>query len=207
MAKRTRASASDATGSPVEPGSATSGAESHAERNPGSGGGSSDGSTVDLANVPGAGSGTGAGGDTGERRPRSDRGRPRGPRKAKETISVGNLKQILLTSHASLALIAQAPSIAIADSEAGLLAETLGNVAQWYDIPEVGQKSIDHFNLFMALVTVYGTRLFAVANRAKAAKPAPQAQPAPQAPPGMWDGSTPLEVQHPPGATAPGNRH
>jgi hypothetical protein len=100
-----------------------------------------------------------------------------------------------------LAGLCQAPGIAIDTGEAERLAAAIGRVSRWYDIPEIGEKAMDHYALAVALATIYGTRLFAWSNAANAAKgapgpgkpapPRPQPQPAPQAPRG--DGSLSLE--------------
>jgi len=153
------------------------------------------GGTVDLASVtPAGGDGSGGDGGTANRKPRSDRGRPRGPRKAEGSISLGGFKAIILDTHLMLATIAKAPQWALEDDEAGRLAETFGRVSRWYDIPEVGEKAADHYAFFMAIAMVYGTRLFASAKASKTAVAAPQSQPAPSANPNP--APVPLQKEH-----------
>jgi hypothetical protein len=100
------------------------------------------------------------------------------------------LKEILLDTHMMLAGLCQAPGLALDESEAERLATTIGRVSRWYDIPEIGEKAMDHYALAVALATIYGTRLFAYINTAAASKGAPgpgrpappRPQPSPQQP-------------------------
>jgi hypothetical protein len=108
------------------------------------------------------------------------------------------LKEILFDTHLMLAGLCSAPGIAIDQTEAERLAATFGRVARWYDIPEIGEKAMDHYALAVTLATVYGTRLFAWMNTkgapgpGKPAPPRPQPQPNPSQQGPRGDGSLSL---------------
>lgn len=63
-----------------------------------------------------------------------------------------------------LAGLCKAPGIAIDEDEADQLAKSFERVIRWYDIPEIGEKAMDHYAFAATLGTVYGTRFFAWLN-------------------------------------------
>jgi hypothetical protein len=96
----------------------------------------------------------------------------------------------LLDTHLMLARIFHAPNFEIDDGEAGRIAESFQRVARWYDMPEIGEKALDHYAFATALVAVYGPRIGAAMAKPKAVKPAtPQGAPMQQQP--IYDGPDP----------------
>ncbi len=139
---------------------------------------------VDLADLAaddgGTGTGTGTGTDAGTgtgtgtgRKPRADKGRPRGPRAGGQaTISLGvgvadSLKDVLAGVHLALSMALRVPEIALTEEQSKALAEATANVLRHYDMA-VSVKAMDWTRLVMTLAAVYGTK--AVMIRARMAR-------------------------------------
>lgn len=173
---------------PSEPGSPPLGADSpngqHAtgadgnENRPGNG---DDGSIVNLADTIGDDDNDddGSGGSEPTRKPRSDRGRPRGQARKKESVDIsGLIAENLFACHAFLAGLSGKDILRIEEKEAEQVGGAIQNVARHYDIPGVDQKTVDWIRLARTLGMVYGTRLFAM--RMSAPAKAPAAAPKPE---------------------------
>ena len=156
------------------------------------------GQTIDPAAIAGSGPASAAGTETGgERKPRSDRGRERGPHKQKRTFddNLGDLTSIaewISEIHAFAAFVTGMTELNLDESkgEHVKIATGLQRVARHYDLPGVDPKTADWMNLCKVLAAIYGRRLytFTMRTRSEAAKdvtPAapPSAQAPPQAPP------------------------
>lgn len=142
---------------------------------------------VDPATAFGDGNASGDGdsnnGGTGEP-PRRKRGRPPGSksRRSGETqdkIDLSGLESILLSIHTMLHAMTQAPEWALEPAEAKSLADATSRVARHYEIAGLDQKTVDWGNLFVALGSVYGSRVFAFRLR-KQGERGTQPRPAPR---------------------------
>lgn len=160
------------------------------------------------------------------RKPRSDRGKPRGSRadKAEDKINLGDFAQIISEIHSGIALLANIPELALDESkdEHIKLARAIERVKRHYDLPSVSPIALDWFLLLKAVFMIYGARLIAynLRTRAENARPInnppavmrqapinptapPPAQPTPKPPP-----NAPINIQPAPGviraATIPG---
>lgn len=178
MAKRTRKPAipssepDDGTDAPIV------GDTGHANVVADSGGAS--GPTV----IDPAGIGSGGNGDDGnDGQPRKrGRGRPpgSGAGKTKQVpLNVNGLEKLLVGIHATLAMLASAPELALdtasADfdgkTEAQFLASSIKDVANHYHVEWMDQKSIDWLNLIQCCVIVYGGRFYAIRSRMRTSTP------------------------------------
>jgi hypothetical protein len=94
----------------------------------------------------------------------------------------------LLDTHLLLAGLFHNERLKLADEEGERLAETIGRVIRWYDIPAISERAADHYAFAMAAIMIWGTRIMTEINERKKARGAPtvirpvsQASPAPQA--------------------------
>lgn len=115
-----------------------------------------------LAGQSDAGSndGDGADGSTGERKPRADRGRPRGPRK-NAPLDLSDLKDIIVMVHAGIAVAFQAPTLSLDDVEGDKLAGAVQKVLRHYDLPDVASETKDWIGLIITAGAIYGPRMAA----------------------------------------------
>lgn len=148
-----------------------------------------------------------ASGGTGNRKPRSDAGKPRGPRGSrtasgpKASISVDGLEGILLSIHGMLASIAKTPELEIQPSEAEKLAKAISAVQDQYPITKIDAKAVVWINLFSAMGMIYGPRMVAIKmrkafnNATPVNEPVDVPQPAPVGPTDDAPVSPPLNIQ------------
>ena len=90
---------------------------------------------------------------------------PRGPRTPKAALDIKGVEGILLQIHFTLAAISKTPELALNEAEATQLATALVQVSRHYNVPQVAPAVVDHVNLAMALIAIYGTRLAALKMR------------------------------------------
>lgn len=79
-------------------------------------------------------------------------------------LDVSAIQFSLTGIHQLLAVALKAKEFELSEIEAKVLAENVANVGRHYDLV-ASQKSIDWFNLCMALSTIYGTRIIAISAR------------------------------------------
>lgn len=136
------------------------------------------GSTVDPASFGGSNNDSGTGG----RKPRSDRGRARGPRadKAQDKIDLGDFAQILSEIHSGVAMMVNVPELALdeANGEHVKLSRAIQRVMRHYDLPSVSPIALDYFMLIKTAGLVYGSRIIAYNLRQRAERARPINQPA-----------------------------
>jgi hypothetical protein len=94
----------------------------------------------------------------------------------------------MLDTHLLLAGLFHNERIKLDDAEGERLAETIGRVIRWYDIPAISEKAADHYAFAMAAIMIWGTRIATEINERKKARgaavvirPAGLSSPAPQA--------------------------
>jgi len=68
---------------------------------------------------------------------------------------------LLYAIHKGLARLTSAPEFELDEQEAADLAAAYANVARWYKIPKIAQKTKDHVELATVLAGVYGMRIAA----------------------------------------------
>lgn len=135
-------------------------------------------STVNTAEFDGDGNGSSGNDGQSVKRTRG----PYKPRAAKEKqipINVNGLEKLLVGIHATLALIVQAPEMALdteakdfdGKTEAEFLAASIKDVAAHYRVEWMDQKSIDWLNLAQCCIIVYGGRFYAMRESRRAARP------------------------------------
>ena len=112
------------------------------------------------------------------------RGRPRGSGSKAKTaqsvhLDVSGVEKVLLSIHVGLAAITHIPELAIDEKEAASVADAFVRVARHYPIlDKIGDKAVDHVNLLMVMVGVYGSRVAAY-KLLKASEAEPQKPKAP----------------------------
>lgn len=121
--------------------------------------------SIDPADLGGTGSGseTGSDGNDGQprqRKPRSDAGKTRGPRKS-APLDITDLKDLVLMAHVGLALAFRNPDIELADSEGEKLSNAIARVLRHYDIPDIASETKDWIGLIMCCGAIYGPRISA----------------------------------------------
>jgi len=97
----------------------------------------------------------------GGRKPRSDRGKKRGPRTAKEDkIDITVFSETISEIHSMLAYFTGIPEMAL-DEKSGeheKLGRAISRVARHYDMPNIDPVKYDWFMLFKTMVLIYGSK-------------------------------------------------
>lgn len=93
--------------------------------------------------------------------------KPKAAKKAYTADEIGVMGRQLVGIHVMVAQITRIPEVAISEEEGQLLAQSIVNVADQYDLALDG-KTGAALQLFMTAAMIYGPRAFAV--RARAAK-------------------------------------
>lgn len=75
-----------------------------------------------------------------------------------------------MSTHAMLAGLTKAHELALEPSEAKSLAQGIANVASHYDV-QTSTKALDWTNLIMVCGMIYGTRIVAIRERRRNARP------------------------------------
>lgn len=144
-----------------------------------------DGNPITIIDPSEIDGGTGAGDDDGAPFGRFPDGRPRkrraggtrkarGSGKAASALDIKSLEGILLNIHTTLAALTRTPEFALEEHEAEQLARSLAQVSRHYNVPAVAPYIMDHVNLAIALVAIYGPRIAAVKIRtARETEPKP----------------------------------
>lgn len=134
----------------------------------------SDGSGSDSPGGSDGGDVTGFGG----RKPRSDRGRPRGPRgpntgrsgsrsKTSSASNIDALTRLLAIVHLGLAAATKAPELELDDSDAKALAAATANVLEQFEIkPDPKIEAI--IGLIIVSGSIYGPKLYMMRERMRA---------------------------------------
>lgn len=81
-------------------------------------------------------------------------------------LDVDAVEHVLFSIHGMLAAMLSAPEMALDKDESKMLASAISNVSRHYDV-EATQKQMDWANLATVCGMVYGTRIFAMRNRAR----------------------------------------
>lgn len=120
--------------------------------------------TVDT--IGDAGSASGGSDNTTNRKPRSDRGRKRGPRSgsANQTVHLGGFEDAILAVHMALAGIAKCPELELDEDEAKKVTGALDRLAQHYDV-QPSESAKVWINFAGAMASVYGPRAIAIKKR------------------------------------------
>lgn len=103
---------------------------------------------------------------SGGRKQRSDKGKPRGRRggfaastqKASVNLEVSGVESILLSVHSMLAVLTRVPEFELDKDDANKLAQASVNVGRHYNL-EAAQKTVDWTNLAMIVAQIYGAKL------------------------------------------------
>lgn len=124
----------------------------------------------------GAGAGSNGGDDrSSERKPRADRGRPRGPRKS-APLDLTDLKDIVVMAHAAAAIAFASPKLTLDEMEGEKLAGAIQKVLRHYDLPDVASETKDWIGLMLVCGSIYGPRMAAHWAEKNTAPPPPSAQ-------------------------------
>jgi hypothetical protein len=127
---------------------------------------------IPVEDIPqgGAGGGEAAGGEAGgpkARKTRAKRGTGAIAQAKKSKNSLEGIERMLYSIHAMGATMLKAPELMLAPEEAQSLAAAIGQVAEHYDLG-MSETALAWTNLAMVAGTIYGTRVFAYAQRTKA---------------------------------------
>lgn len=160
---------------------------------PGSGGGDDNASAGNASGPvidPGAvADGNGGGGDTGSGGGARKRGkyRPRAARSQRQVALASG--PFLFMLHGACASIMKLQALAIAESEADLLAKAINDVAAFYDVPTLAPEIQAWGSLGIVMFQIYGSRIIAARaearrNRPRTAQPSAENSQGTTAPPG-----------------------
>ena len=131
-----------------------------------------DGGTDTGAGTDSAGADANGGTDAGRtRRPRSDKGKPRGKRGAgastQGSLGLTHLATLLASLHIGLAVALDAPELALTPDQADALANATADVLACYDVG-MSAKNAAWLNLAMTAGGIYGGKLIALSARKRA---------------------------------------
>lgn len=115
--------------------------------------------------------GTGA---TSGRKPRSDKGKQRGPRAAREekAFYLGGFENLLVSAHLMIAKIAECPEIELSEDEAARITRALNDLRAHYNVTLTETQQV-WGNLILTAGAVYGPKALAIyARNMKPRKPA-----------------------------------
>lgn len=131
------------------------------------GGGAGEVGTIDPASLLAAEPGEPV--NTG-RKPRSDRGKPRGPRnKAQVQTYISSLGGVLYLIHSTLSEVTKTPELELSEDEAKNVAQAAEELASQYEIA-ASEKQRAWFQFISVCAAVYGSRAIAIGRRVSTKK-------------------------------------